>query len=209
MHENFGRLLAVGYLGFDVQVDEDGVLGAPVATQDILTSPSNSVKRLNPSLSTASRQVVESVVIDLYQNVIEPNSVIDGTGNSNHHFAEAKRLLDAFGDGIRIATNLVEQERRSSSKDVPPMLQPKGTNSIKQTMAVQNLLGFNRYIYYKSAIEGSLTATKDQLVADPNDKVALGLQKQFAKCADQLAQEYKASQHVNLALKRFYLGLYE
>jgi hypothetical protein len=38
LHERFNRLLAVGYLGFDVPVKENGRLGAPVATLSQLTA---------------------------------------------------------------------------------------------------------------------------------------------------------------------------
>jgi hypothetical protein len=51
LSEQFPRPLAVGYLGFDVLVNEDGTLGPPVATQDVL-DPSQAIRPVAPSVQT-------------------------------------------------------------------------------------------------------------------------------------------------------------
>jgi hypothetical protein len=183
MHEEFGRLLAIGYLGFDVQVDAHGNLGAPVATLDVLEAHEGAEKRLLQSVTPASRQVIEGEIRELYRRVISD------TANTSPAIDSIRRQLDAFGDSIVIPTGLPFYVQSSATN--PPTQQGEILPKVGTTK------GFNRFSKYRSALNNSLEG-----IGDPGANATLKAdQKLLQRASEGLTREFETSDHVALALK--------
>jgi hypothetical protein len=185
MTEDFGRLLAVGYLGFDVQVDEDGMLGPPVATLDVLEDRPGAKKRLFQSLSTESRQVVESQVREIYIRMINIPA------NTSPAMDAVHRQLDAFGNKIVIPAGLPCYVQ-SSPTNLPEVVGDIATK-------VERLTGFTRYSNYRGALYASLEG-----IGCTSENATLEAHRKLLKKADEdLTKAFETSDHVALALKLY------
>ena len=186
MEEDFGRLLAVGYLGFDVQVDENGNLSAPVATLDILEERPGAEKRLFNSLSAESRDVAERQVRDIYDRILS------NPENSSPEFASIRAQFDAFGDSIQIPV------------DLPNYGQTTNGLPIKEGLIAdkidKNIKGFKRYAKYRGTLKSNLTALNV-----PTDDQTLKADRTRIDEADKfLTQEFETSDHLALGLDQYF-----
>lgn len=184
MHENFERLLAIGYLGFDVRVDEFGNLSAPVATLDILENRSGADKRLFGSLSVKSQDVAERQVRELYRRVLKDPE------NSGPVFDSIRKQFNTFGDSVTIPADLPSYlaDRNGLRKD--------GTIAAKVGAAK----GFDRYAKYRAELNNSL----DALSAELADPVLIADRKRLRDADAKLRRDFETSSHVALALNQYW-----
>ncbi len=108
--ESFDRLLAVGYLGFDVPVYEGGVLGAPIPTYErlerLLPAPPQAVARLSSEQAKGkvAEHALEALAAkDPARAVKVMRLTIEGL-QSPAEFRPAIESLAAAGDGRNAAT---------------------------------------------------------------------------------------------------------
>jgi len=183
MNEKLGRLLVVGYLGFDVEVDRYGVLGAPVATLDILENRPTARTRLAAGLSKPSRDVVELQIRAIERIANDPE-------NQNPAVRKIKAQLDAFGNSVPIPSDLPAYE-------APPPGKPQRVGLIHNQ--VGNTKGFERYVKYRSEVNKSLVALDTTLETDE----AKSDLKKLLKADAELTDRFETSPNVALALRLY------
>jgi len=184
MDEKFGRLLAIGYLGFDVEVDRNGRLGAPVATLDVLEDRPGAKARLASDLSAQSRAVVELQVREIFDRILEDPA------NQSGVLRQIKAQLDAFGDRVPIPKDLPAYEAAGP--------QPTRVGDIRQR--VGELKGFERYAKYRS----ELNNTREALAADLESERAKADRERILRADAELTEHFETSPHVALALRLYY-----
>ena len=183
MDEELGRLLVVGYLGFDVELDRYGRLGAPVATLDVLENRPAAQSRLAAGLSKPSRDVVELQIRAIERIANDPD-------NENPTMRQIKAQLDAFGNSIAIPKELWIYEASSPGE-------PQRVGSAQKR--VGDLTGFKRYVKYRSEVNNSLEALNVKLTTDEAQSDLKNLLKADAR----LTESFETSPSVALALRLY------
>lgn len=184
MDETFERLLAIGYLGFDVEVDRHGRLSAPVATQDLLAKRQGAAERLGAGLSTAGRDVVERHVRDIFERILADPE------NTGPVIREIRNQLDAFGNTIQVPQDLPAIEGAREG--------PVVTGDIRTNVGEQS--GFARYAKYRRELNNSLRALDMELT----DRDLLATRDRLVGASAELKQRFETSPHVALALRIYY-----
>ena len=183
MDEILARLLVIGYVGFDVEVDRYGRLGAPVATLDVLENRPAAQARLASGLSESSRDVVELQIRAIERIAKDPD-------NQNPVMRQIKAQLDAFGNAVQIPSDLWTYE-------APPPGDPKRAGLIRDR--VENAAGFQRYLKYRAEVTDSLEALDVKLNTDE----ARSDLKQLRQADAELTEYFETSPHVALALRLY------
>ena len=184
MDEKFGRLLAIGYLGFDVEVDRNGRLGPPVATLDVLEGRPGSQGRLAADLSESGRSVVELQVREIFDRILEDPA------NQGGVFKQIRGQLDLFGNRVPISATLPAYEATGP--------QPKRIGTIQAQ--VGQVKGFQRYAKYRSALNN----TKEALATNLENEAAQADRERIRKADEELTQRFETSPEVALALRLYY-----
>jgi hypothetical protein len=184
LDEQFGRLLALGYLGFDLEVDRNGRLGPPVATLDILEQRPGAQDRLAAGLSEESRRVVEQQVRQIFDRIVVSST------NQGGVFTQIKAQMDAFGERIRIPDNLAAYEGLQSG------VQRSG--NIKDRVGKRT--GFERYMKYRT----ELNNTREALDIPGLTQEQQADREAILKADAELIDRFETSPEVALALRLYY-----
>lgn len=184
MDEKFQRLLALGYLGFDVEVDRNGRLGPPVATLDVLEGRPGSKDRLASGLSAESRKVVEIQVREICDRIVEDPA------NQSGVLKQIKAQLDAFGNGVVIPKDLPAYEATEP--------QPTRKGAINERMG--NAKGFARYAKYRSELNNTREALDARLESD----TARADRARILAADAALTERFETSPQVALALRLYF-----
>lgn len=184
MDEKFGRLLAIGYLGFDVEVDRNGRLGPVVATLDILEGRPGSPNGLAAGLSQEGRHVVEKQVREIFDRIIK-----DPT-NQGAAIKRIRAQLDAFGNRVVIPPSLPAYEAQPGALDRVGDIRSR----------VGDSKGFEYYSKYRAALENA----KEALDTAKLTQVQQNDREQILRADTELTRRFETSPEVALALRLYY-----
>jgi len=137
MEETFARPLAIGYLGFDMAIGPDGVLGPPIPTHAVLT------QRNRPSIP-----VSDTVRLMSYARLKRAYTIIEKQADAGDGFAIGLRnALDQLGSLVPktypvpiFDSNLqVQFEERTPLRSDPPRLQNLTTYCSRLNLSLEAL----------------------------------------------------------------------
>jgi hypothetical protein len=128
IQEDFGRLLAIGYLGFDVEILDGGELGPPVSTYYQIRD--DELPALKASVALPELET-DRPVLEVLHELQRQRSAIKTRLRSPQNVEERKRLADAdaaFDDAARGAgfkdwRSLVARDSQLSAQDVDRLRQ--------------------------------------------------------------------------------------
>lgn len=143
MQETFPRPLVIGYIGFDMPIDEQGRLGRRISTRELLTGAPTTEARFAGDLAGERRAVAMSILGSIYHDIARTAKAQPG-GQEERLLAE----LDELGGEV---PDTLDFTRYASDSDEelhiapPPVRTAAGTNG-----------GFARVIGYWSHLHGSV-----------------------------------------------------
>ena len=141
MSESFDTPLVVGYLGFDCQVLEGGLLGPPIPTHAVLEE--KRFGKVVPS-TTAGESVTRQLSLKLY-GVLE-EIADNGTGSAKQRASEIKADLDALAAAVPAAPTSYVEDRANgyASLDLAAM-------GMVETNAADR--GYRDFLAYRDAVK--------------------------------------------------------